>query len=542
MPVIDITTMRGEMPRVVAHLLPQENATVANNCHFRFGVVSPVMADADTGKVFTFKPQTIFHYRDDFWFAWKGIVDVIRSPVAQDQYTRIYYTDGAYPKVTSSQIATTGNGNYPSASFRLGIPAPANAVTVAQITPPDDHDDDDPTDDETRIYVETYVTAYGEEGPPGPASDEVTIVYPGSSVDLQLQPPGSQNNNITRRRIYRSVTGGGSADFLLVAETDIGVRTFRDNVADKDLGPVLETYNYLQPPDNMIGLCLMANGIAAGFAGNQVMFSEAYLPYAWPDDYKQSTEHDIVAIAAIGTGLVVGTKGYPYLFTGVSPSSINNSKLPVMQACVSRQSMVSMDGFALYASPNGLVSVDASGNAIVATEKIIEAKQWRKQFNPASIRAWQVEGEYYALYTTANNTVAGFIFDPESMDIRHFNTVFDAAHNVLEEDTLYVAKGTKLYTAQNSTNPLPVTWRSKEFLALNSTAFSCLRIKSDSIQRVGINLYADRQLALSLPPGSLQDSTLKLPPLVASRWQVEIWGYAQVDRVTLSTSMEEMPA
>ncbi len=35
MATIDITTMRGTMPRVAEHLLPESNATVAENCHFR---------------------------------------------------------------------------------------------------------------------------------------------------------------------------------------------------------------------------------------------------------------------------------------------------------------------------------------------------------------------------------------------------------------------------------------------------------------------------------------------------------------------------
>ncbi|CNI87939.1 hypothetical protein [Yersinia intermedia] len=191
MSAIDITTMRGEMPRAVPHLLPEQAATVAKNCHFRHGVITPIMADVDGVKTFSLKSTTIFRYRDDYWFAWPDIVDAIRSPVAQDKYERVYFTDGKYPKVTSNEIATQGNGNFPAVSFRLGIPAPSNAIEVTAITPPADHGDDDPTDDDTRFYVETYVTGYGEEGPPGPVSQEVTIVYPGSTVDLALQPPGN---------------------------------------------------------------------------------------------------------------------------------------------------------------------------------------------------------------------------------------------------------------------------------------------------------------------------------------------------------------
>ncbi|MCK8583815.1 hypothetical protein LNQ51_02740 [Yersinia ruckeri] len=542
MPVIDITTMRGEIPRVVAHLLPEQAATVARNCHFRHGVITPMMADENSGKTFSFKPLTLFRYRDNFWFAWRGLVDAIRSPIAQDKYDRVYFTDGEYPKVTSSAIATQGGGNYPAASFRLGIPAPSNPIEVTSINPPADHGEDDQTDDDTRFYVETYVTDYGEEGPPGPVSQEVTLVYPGSSVDLTLQPPGSQHSNITRRRIYRSASGGGVADYLLLVELAVGVLTYQDLSLDKELGPVLETENYLMPPDDMIGLSLMANGIAAGFAGNQVMFSEAYLPYAWPQSYRQSIEHDIVAIAPIGAGLVVGTKGRPYLFSGISPSNITNIKLPLVQACVSRRSMVAMDGFALYASPNGLVSVDGSGHALVATEQIIEPRQWRKHFNPESIKAWQVEGEYLAIYQTVKGNSAGFIFDPQSMDIRYLTSVFDTAFNDLESDMLYTIKGDKLFIAQASDSPLALVWRSKLFLAPAGSSFSCLRIMSDSVQRVGVNLMVDGAQVLSLPPGSLTDGLLKLPPMVGRKWLVEVWGYAQVERITLSTSMLEMPA
>ncbi|CNG29853.1 Uncharacterised protein [Yersinia intermedia] len=160
MSAIDITTMRGEMPRAVPHLLPELAATVAKNCHFRHGVITPIMADVDGVKTFSLKPTTIFRYRDDYWFAWPDIVDAIRSPVAQDKYEQVYFTDGKYPKVTSNEIATQGNGNFPAVSFRLGIPAPSNAIEVTAITPPADHGDDDPTDDDTRFYVETYVTGY----------------------------------------------------------------------------------------------------------------------------------------------------------------------------------------------------------------------------------------------------------------------------------------------------------------------------------------------------------------------------------------------
>ncbi|EKK3319522.1 hypothetical protein PMI54_004872 [Salmonella enterica] len=563
MSYIDITTMRGEMPRVISTMLPEGAATHAENCHFRFGVITPVMGDSDVVREFPVKPVTVFHYRDNFWFSWSNVTDVIRSPVAQDPYGRVYYTDGQYPKVTSAQIATSGSGPYPAASYRLGVPVPEGTITCTVNEPPKEEktqsgvtatpaspasdkssfvDEDDPTDDKSRVYTETFVTDYGEEGPPGPPSQEVLIRYPGSTVDLQLQPPPLQHSNITRRRIYRSVDGGGNADFLFVTELPAGTLSFRDDLADEQLGPVMATEHYVMPPDNMTGLCLMANGIAAGFAGNEVMFSEAYLPYAWPDSYRQTTAEEIVAIAPVGTALVVATKGEPYLFSGVSPANISGVKLPIVQACVSRFSMVAMDGFALFAGTNGLVSVDGNGNAVLATEKIISPEQWRDMFNPSSVRAYLYRGEYVASYTKPDGNPGMFVFNPQGMDIRHLNASSDAAYNELATDTLYVVRDKSMFIAQGGAAPVPLRWRSKTFVAPEGTGFSCLRIQSPNPERVGITVFADNQTVIQLAPGSLSGSVLKMPAITGREWVAEVSGFGQVERITLSTSMAEMPA
>ncbi len=543
MPAIDIVSMHGEMPRVLPHMLPDGYSVLAKNCHFRFGVITPVSDDGKNEVTFGIKPETLFLYRQNKWFTWSGIVDAVRSPVAQDPYGRVYYTDGQYPKVTSAQIATSGSGQYPANSYRLGVPAPESAVTCSVLNPPlvEGTEEDDAKDDETRFYTQTFVTAYGEEGPPGPPSMEATVKK-GGSVDLTMQPPPLQNSNITRQRIYRSASGGGNADFLLVIELDAGVLSFHDDLQTEQLGPVLETEHYVMPPDNMTGLCMMANGIAAGFAGNEVMFSEAFLPYAWPDSYRQTTAEDIVAIASIGTALVVATKGEPYLFSGVSPSNISGAKLPLTQACVSRQSMVVMDGFVLYAGTNGLVSVSGDGNALIATEKIISPEQWREMFNPSSIKAYQYRGEYVARYTKTDGSQAVFIFSPQDMDIRHMSTTFDTAYNDTATDTLYLVKGLELSVSQGANTPLPLVWRSKTFIAQENTSFSCLRIKAPYPERVGISVFADGQPVIQLPPGSLRNSVLKLPPVTGREWYLEVSGFGQVERVTLSTSMPEMPA
>ncbi|EDI9916632.1 hypothetical protein NEJ09_004249 [Salmonella enterica] len=542
---IDITTMRGETPRDADGLLPQSNSTYAENCYFDRGVITPLMADMDAGIAFTFTPYSVFHYYDSYWFTWDHDVDVIRSPIAQDPYNRIYYTDGEYPKLTSADIALVGD-NLPSAYYRLGVPAPETAIGISAVTPPGETDDD-PTNDETRYYCETYVTAYGEEGPPGPASESVEITTPGSSVTLSLSGPPTGNNNVTRRRIYRTVTTTSDAEFMEVAELDISARSFVDSYSSDELTATLETEDYLMPPDNMIGLCSMNNGISVGFAGNEIMFSMPYLPYAWPDAYKLSTYDNIVAIASIDTAVVAGTEGVPVVFSGITPSNISDKPVQLTQACLSKQSMVSMLGYVLYAGPSGIIKITASGQGAVATANVLTREQWQ-EFNPDTIRAWSVGGNYIGIYNYdadgdgVCDTVKGFIYDPNNNDLRRLTNTFAAAYADPQSDLLYVAKGEKLWIYQGASTPLSMRWRSKIFHVPQGTSYSVCRILSPSLVQVGVKFTINGQIEYSLPPGSIVDSIFRLPVMTGSKWQAEIYGYAQVDRITLAESMKELPA
>ncbi|MFM5873199.1 hypothetical protein ACET6Z_18395 [Aeromonas veronii] len=535
MPLIDIVTMRGMVPRVADHLLPDEAATLAQDCHFDRGVVAPLMSDKRVSVTLPLVPQTLFHYYGDYWFAWNKLVEVMRSPIAQDQHNRIYYTDGEHPKLTYDAISTGGTQK-PTAWYRLGVPAPTTPPNMQSMTPPANGVDDAPTDDETRFYVETYVTGLGEEGAPGPASGKVTITIPGSTVVVSLSPVPTNNSNITRRRLYRSVSGGGLADYLLVAELPIATMIYSDSKKSGELGPVLETYGYAMPPEKLRGLCQMANGISAGFVGNTVLFSEPYLPYAWPEKYKLTTEHDIVAIAAIDTALVVGTKGYPYLFQGASPSSITGQKLSsVQQACISSRSMVALDGLVLYASPDGLVGVGADGGHVV-TEGIITRSQWQK-LQPHTLRAWYSEGKYVALTETH-----GFVFDLKSGDLRWLSGRWDAAVPDMELDALMLAKGLELYQWRAGDAALPMLWRSKEFELPLGVRLGCARVTSDLISQCQFVLIIDGVRVFSLTKGQVPAGVFRLPPLRGRRWQVEVAGTAVVERITLGTNIAEVAA
>lgn len=527
--------MKGEVPRLEPHLLPDEAATIAKDCEFERGIVAPITTDSLVLTTLPFVPASLFLYERNFWFAFKQSVCVIDNPMAQDPYQRVYWTGQGKPKVTSNDIAT-GQGAMPAAWYDLGVPRPEIAPLVVGV---DDSTGEEPPegelpeyDDEDRVYIQTYVTRFGEEGSPGDPSDIELIQKPGSTVTINLAQPGANTHNVTHTRLYRSVTSDGVGDYLLVAELPISQAQYVDSERDVS-GPSLETWDYIEPPSNMQGLCTMANGICAGFSGNEVMFSESYLPYAWPEDYRSTTDDNIVGMIALETSLVVVTEGKPYLFSGVMPSTITGTKLNIEQSCVSADSLVVVNGIAMYASPDGLVSI-GSGSATVLTAPLMTKEQWQS-YNPSSIRAWANEGKYIAQSDTG-----AFVYDPVSQSFITLSGSWDAAFNDLYTDALYLAKGTDLYQWKGDSAAKSLTWQSKTFLTPIDVLISCARIQSPSPELLTVTFYADGEQVFQLLPGEATNLAFRLPATRATKWQVKVEGDTKVERILLATSMQEL--
>lgn len=350
-------------------------------------------------------------------------------------------------------------------------------------------------------------------------------------VEIELQPPGTNRSNIQRVYLYRTASTG---EFMLVANLPIAQASYTDTVPDGNLGAVLSTETYSMPPEEMQGLCSMPNGICAGFVDNEVLFSEVYLPYAWPEEYRFSIDYDIVAIEPIGTSLVVGTKGDPYLYTGISPGNIAGQKLEIAQACVSKHSMLNIGYAVLYACPDGLVAVAPDGIRL-ATDNIIKPLQWRKMLDPSTIRAFRHEAKYIGLHSRG-----AFIFDIVSGDFRQLNDDWAAGYTDPKDDSLYIvdkASG-KVKRFRGGADHKELTWRSKEYNAI-SKAFSCCRIESDDISKVSFKLIVDGAVVFSKPEGTVKQ-TFTLPFVTGDTWQFELGSKARIESFKMATSKQEL--
>ena len=257
---------------------------------------------------------------------------------------------------------------------------------------------------ESRTYVYTYVSAYGEEGPPSSASD-VTDVDPTKSVTLSSGGAPGGNNNITLKRIYRSSTVGASAQFQFVAEIPVGQSSYTDNKEQADLGEILPSEDWVAPPAGLKGLRLMANGAAVGFVGKALYFSEPNLPHAWPHQYP--IDYDIVGIGVFGQSVAVITKGYPYLFQGIDPAAMASTKLELPQAGANKRSIVETADGVVYSSPDGLVSIGASVG--IVSQNLFSREQWQS-FNPSSMETYLYNNKVHCLWN--NGTTRGtLVFD-----------------------------------------------------------------------------------------------------------------------------------
>lgn len=350
-------------------------------------------------------------------------------------------------------------------------------------------------------------------------------------VTVAIQTPGINKSNIQRINLYRTSASG---DFLLVASLPISQSTYVDKIPDGSLSGILATETYTMPPEGMRGLCSMPNGICAGFIQNEVLFSEVYLPYAWPEEYRFSIDYDIVAIEPIGSSLVVGTTGDPYLYTGISPGNIAGQKLEISQACVSKASMLNIGYAVIYACPDGLVAVAPDGIRL-ATEEIIKPMQWRKMLDPSSIKAFRHEAKYIGIHSTG-----AFIFDIVNGDFRHLNDSWDAGYTDPKDDTLYIVDKTNgsIKRFRGGTTPKTLTWKSKEFDAI-AKSFSCCRIVSDDIAKVEFNLFVDGVLVFTKPKGQAKQ-TFTLPFVMGDKWQFELKSDARIESVKIATSKQEL--
>ncbi|EGR3070235.1 hypothetical protein DMW20_11780 [Vibrio parahaemolyticus] len=494
--------------------------------------------------------RTIFPYLYSgkvYWFSWTEIVDACNSPIPNDPYERVYFTGTDAPRYTRNDIAI--GSVLPNASFKLGIPAPTQPIqailgadkpdpdTKADPDNPDEPDIVDASDDESRLYVYTWVSSTGEEGPPSPVSNEVVLTDPEkNTVDLTLPAIGVNEQDIVKRRVYRTATSGGVTDFYLVVELDVATTSYNDALLTQDLGAVLVTGNYFPPPDKMIGLTSLPNGVLAGFVDNVFCPSYPNIPYAYNPDYQIACDSKIVAIAATPSGAVIGTEDRPYLIQGFTPDTYQYQKLETSAACVSARSMVDMGNSVIYASGRGLEMI-SGGEPVNLTIGMYTKEQW-EALKPETFDAYEYKGKYVAFYNDGKK-FGSLIFDPSGQDVTECEIFATAGYRMPTTENLFVVMNDKMNTFDsNKAKPLNMKWRSKLFITPPYRYRVC-KVRGED---VSCTLIRDGELIKTkhLVAYDYYGYTFKVPKGRGGEWQVEISGTGMVRDIQLAPSKREL--
>lgn len=394
---------------------------------------------------------------------------------------------GTFPidPTTGAQEAPTMTAGYPDLQL-WGDLSPANQVISTSIGI-----------QETRAYVYTWVTAYGEEGPPSPPA--LLTGFNNATWQVGLQQPLTKDmgtlRNIVKTNIYRTMASvqGGTVFFLvdsISAQSTSYNDSFTDDVVAGNL--ILPSTNWFGPPATLQSLVAMPNGMMAGFVGNEVWFCEPYRPHAWPPTYVVTTDYPIIGLGVVGNTLVAATTFNPQTFTGVNPANVTQARIPLPEPCISRRSVLSTDSGVYYASANGLIKVQAAGIASNMTQNWITRDQWDKLTPQKFVRAVKNVSAYFAFGSTgpgigpstSASIVVTFTGQPANFDVLAVLSPAEINYVMLTDLTLSTAPTRVLI---GSTIAQTV---SNLAAAINDSGVSGTNYSSDVSQNPGISAVA----------------------------------------------------
>ena len=527
---IKIDTFAGEFPRVHPRLLPDGAAQLARNVRLERGSLTPARAEASVTTV-SGNPQSVV-YHDGAWLGFGTVVQTAPGPVAQD---RLYITGDGAPKL-----------RYDGTTRALAANAPIGAPTIV-VAP-----QTDPDLEEATVFAYTYVTDLDEETQPSPLSSTVNLAPDQGATISNFSVPNA-TRGFNRIRIYKSVTSiSGTTELYLIRETNhtatSPLTTFFYNPASYPIQSPIPTVDYTPPPSGLSGIVTMPNGMMAAFEGRRIYFCEPYIPHAWPIKYSLTVDYPIVALCAFGTMLAILTEGTPYRAQGTHPDNIMLEKVEENLPCLSAAGAVDLGYACAYPSYNGLV-VMTSGAAETVSKGIFTLDQWRA-LDPSSFIAADYAGVYIFSHDpigAAGRSIGIIDLTGEAPFYLQTDTVAQGFHKSLTEGKLYLlgSNGTVTQWYPPSTTPKTYAWTSRitdlkypeNFAVIlvegraydesqgGSAAFACA-IYGDGVLR---HTITDLNTPKRLPGG-----------FKAQEWELRITGNAEIERITLAETMEDL--
>ena len=402
------------------------------------------------------------------------------APMKTGMYVTVTGLSGTNYNLTNAQITVTDATHF---TYYCTGPAEAETtdtggtVVIAGVT-------------QTRTYVYTWYTAWGEESTPSPVSNTIYLKE-GQQVEITSLPaawPGSYTGVYQttgmKLRIYRTVPSSSGTRYWKVGDVDLGTTTFTDNVDVYTLSTSLSTQDYDQPAAEMTGLVSVHNGMQAGFFGTTLCLCEPGYPHAWPLKYRIQLDEDIVAIGNFGTSIIVTTKGRPWLLQGTTPSTMSKVRMDYVLPCTSKQSLVNMGYGVCWASIGGLAMYSAQTGGDFVTKYVHSWDSWQADIDPATVVGEFYNGQYFGAHSTG-----AFVFMRDEQVggiLTEVNKEITSAYYSIRDGKLYytyVPPGETLanvYLWDDPTQELEtMDWMSKTIVAKDYINYGAARVIAD---------------------------------------------------------------
>jgi hypothetical protein len=565
--IINFDEFGGISPRYNPRRLPMPFAKVADNCKMDRGQLRGFAGSlpefqattliASLKSIFVYKPQAI-----EYLLQFPNFTSVVGGANPSDIHKRVYWTeDGTVPQMGAEDDIIAGVASYPFNSYDLGVPIPTGDATPSRVitgnSPTQDEIDDGTATPSIRAYTYTYVTDYGEESAPyvpaGDAPYPLITLYEGDEVLVSgmSQVPGGNHPfnpvNGAKKRVYQTDLNG---NFRLVAEIPLVDTTFQGVHTDFDATPVMNTQILIgaQPLSDMEGLVFSRAGFMLGFVGNTLYRSSPSLPHNWPVINQDAVPFPIQGLVPTSQGVLVITDSAIYVAMGNDPSNLSIVDVDTSLGCVSKESIVDMGDYAVYASQNGLVAATASTASIV-TEDIVLPLDWTA-FSPETMRGFRHLHRLILMSDTDK-----FVVNPRGTTDRLVN--FDVS---VVAGLNYNANGHLLYTPDgvnmllfdvDINNPLAYTWVSATYTNNQPVITSCYKIDADDFDDLtlqvtidGVPLYSGAGLLLNPAHVDPQNGALMYGRLPVFRpgfdVTIELSGSSPVNKVSFSDTFEEL--
>ena len=545
MTTLSIRKFNGEIPRLPADRLPEDAAQIAINCEFAHGELRPLKGlGAHYTVAAAAQPCRALFTRDGInFYAWSMPTRAYLHPTIDDTADRmIYHTQGGGLKVATlaGMKAINLQPGPPATAFDLGVTAPvAPSVTLGAAGE---------GELETVALVAVAVNIWGEESAPSaPVIFDKRIGQQATYTVAHTPTAGQQAlQGIHFYRTYQSLEG--TADYFLVNPTPAaisgGVASYIDLTSAPASTTTLTSTAWDAPPAVPSNLTYVGNGFFVVGAGKDLVFSEPYRPHAWP--YRMTLPHGVVGIVAVEGGVLVTTQAQCYLVSGAHPTQMSQQLLPVEQAGWSSMAMARIEGAAVFASNDGLVSVYGGQPSLKESQSLFMRADWRSRYGNArlNMRLAHHDGRVLGLidpsYPIASTAEAFLLRLDEAagaycrLDVGE--SLFNAAVSGTTDQLFVTMEDGFAEFAASNTN-LSYEWHSSERLFPLPVNFACGVV--DAVGAATLEVYADGALRGTVAVSGR--TSFRLPGgAPAYRWSVKLTGTATIREVSLAQSFAEL--